>query len=360
MKNFKPQIAFFILCSLLVFGGVKAQVTSFYNPLNPFKISQGDIFNINVILNPNIPTQTVFKLHGLIINKQSGVILDAVSQEFTLKAGNNSIPSLNLNVTYNIKDKLVGSTGLLPYGLYRFECQLTDKFNEPISFCETDIDILPLTPPQLAFPDDRSSIENTLPTLFWIPPFPIPSTGIIYQLRMTEILFNQTSNEALTLNLPILDVYVNDVNTYQYSPNNMPLSFGKSYSWQVIALDKSGTKLGTTEIWEFSITKDVKRRNSDSNYVVIKKENLQRTFKTEDKNLYIKFEENYKSGNLDFAIKTLDGKPVECENSLLKESGENRITLSFSSCTKIKAGDIYIIDIKLNKNNTYSIRTLID
>lgn len=151
-----------------------------------------------------------------------------------------------------------GMNGLLPVGVFKF-CynffRISDKGKEPLAEECREIEITPLSPPQLVMPQDSAVLEAVYPQFSWTPPTPANSfKGLQYELRVVELQKGQNSAEALQKNLPFAERGNLKESFFAY-PSSLP-AFDSSvlYAWQITATDQSGYT-AKSEIWTFSLSR---------------------------------------------------------------------------------------------------------
>jgi hypothetical protein len=116
-----------------------------------------------------------------------------------------------------------------------------------------NLEIQPLSPPQLNLPSDSGMIETPYPQFNWLPPTPIILfSDLNYDLLVTEIQTGQTPEEAIQENLPVYNVNHLTSVVHNYPSSNKSLDTGKIYAWRIVA--KNGETLAAqSEIWTFSV-----------------------------------------------------------------------------------------------------------
>lgn len=354
MKLDFPKIVSIIVFSVVAFSG-KSQVSLNYNTIGTIDIRTKEIFNVTII-NSTLASISNCTLKGVIYNASGKKIIEAVAANITIAKGFNNIGQINIPYTSIINDETLNKTNILSYGKYRFDCKLINPDAENLAEGETEINVTPLSPPMLSFPENDASIDNTLPLLNWIPPIPTQYNSIVYELKVSEILPSQTAFEAISSNNPILNKQIHNLTSYQYAPNNFPLNYGKNYAWQIAAKNNNDEIIGYTEIWNFRIAIDNKFRYPDTNYIVLNNKYLNRIFNISNRNIYIQFEEKYNQSVLDIKVFDEKMKKMNCDFSKLRTLGDNRIIIDLSSCNLIESKQYYTITISTNKNTLHQIK----
>jgi hypothetical protein len=151
-----------------------------------------------------------------------------------------------------------GMNGLLPVGLFKF-CYNFFRINEkgklPLSEECREMEIAPLSPPQLMMPQDSAVLEALYPQFSWTPPTPANSfKGLHYELRVVELQKDQNSTDAIQKNIPFAERGNLKEPFFAY-PSSLP-AFDTSvlYGWQITATDLNGYA-AKSEVWTFSLSK---------------------------------------------------------------------------------------------------------
>jgi hypothetical protein len=105
-------------------------------------------------------------------------------------------------------------------------------------------------PPGLISPKNGASITVPQPTFTWSPPAPSPTGQVTYEVKIVEILPNQTKEEALRTNPVWYEVTSLRTATLSYPRSARALETGKKYAWQV-KMVSDGREVNRSEIWAF-------------------------------------------------------------------------------------------------------------
>jgi hypothetical protein len=118
--------------------------------------------------------------------------------------------------------------------------------------------ILYPSPPRLIAPVDNASLDPTTvyPTFQWTPVV-VPSTyEVKYTLKIVEVMRGQTPAQAISANIPVYENNQITTNTFVYPIDARELEAGKTYAWQIQALDRFGfpptQNDGKSEIFTFT------------------------------------------------------------------------------------------------------------
>ncbi|MGC8898740.1 MAG: hypothetical protein ACP5ON_10990, partial [Bacteroidota bacterium] len=149
-------------------------------------------------------------------------------------------------------------TGRLPEGTYTGCAQVIDATTGSVltEACAEFTIVYP-SPPSLLYPTNGDSIEPAGIVFQWTPVTTPPGYTVTYTLRLCEVLPGQPASRALELNTPIVLREGIASTVLTYPPEEPQLERGKTYVWQVRALDQYGspaaTNDGKSEIWSFSV-----------------------------------------------------------------------------------------------------------
>ena len=149
-------------------------------------------------------------------------------------------------------------TGRLPEGRYTGCAQVIDATTGSVltESCAEFTIVYP-NPPALVYPGNGDSIEPVGVVFQWTPVTSPPGYTVTYTLRLCEVLPGQPASRALELNTPVVLREGITSTVLTYPPEEPQLERGKTYVWQVRALDQYGspaaTNDGKSEIWSFSV-----------------------------------------------------------------------------------------------------------
>lgn len=147
----------------------------------------------------------------------------------------------------------------LPVGTYNI-CYsvytMTKGVETPLAENCINIEVQPLSPPQLTMPSDSAEIQNLYPQFSWIPPTPLTLfTDLNYELLVTEVADYQTPAIAMQENLPVYNARRLTAVVSNYPSSWKSLDTGKVYAWRIIA--KNGENFAAqSEVWTFRIRKE--------------------------------------------------------------------------------------------------------
>jgi hypothetical protein len=198
-------------------------------------------------------------------------MVSGTSSIFSLPKGVKQVSPSDLGVIQYTS--LQGSaSNYLPLGNY-IACYRVTKFNndqtDPIAEECVNVSIMPLSPPLLVTPADRSILRTSVPQFTWAPPTPATMfSDLRYELSICEVGESQSPSEALLYNTPVYSRYGTSVSFENYSKAYQTLLPGKTYAWQVVARDGMNFA-APTEIWTFSVASDTTKTVVDSETYII-------------------------------------------------------------------------------------------
>ncbi|MCU0442348.1 MAG: hypothetical protein MUE96_08120 [Bacteroidia bacterium] len=356
MKKILSIIFLFVGCTCW------AQLVIIQNPISSIDVKPTDIFKISIQNNSGVAD--FYFLKGSVLNNGSGKkVLDAISKSFSVKPGLNTITQDLIAAEYTIYSELVKQSGIIPFGQYQFCVELikTSNQEEVVDACVVNT-ISPLSPPYLLMPENESSVSEPLPVLTWLPPMPLTKNKVTYDLKLVEILPNQTPYDAIQRNYAVLDVKSIKNQLLQYPSNAIQLKDKSKYAWQVVAKTETNELIGETEIWSFtkesaqegSQPKATNKAASDSYYIVAD-EDANKSKVSIIQTLRIISNENVSNPDLVYTISDQNGTKIpEAEMELISE-GRGRFTINFKNPKKL-FGKTYKLTIVSSKNrNRYIV-----
>ncbi len=338
----------------------KAQINIMLYPLHGMELKPSDIFKADIQNMGNIAYQVY--LTGTIVSATTGEkLVSARTSIIDVEPGVKSIVESMIAPQYTISSAVVGQTGFLPYGNYRI-CLKAIKAGgtEELGMTCQEIEITPLSPPLLLSPENQSTISEQHPLLVWLPPMPISKENVVYDLKLVEILPNQTNYDALQRNFALVEKQNIYGTTLQYPANAIGLEVGKRYAWKVTAKTTDRKPIGETEVWTFSYLPPVPdsivtRRDT---YLSAKKELDGSIALLVEKKLYFQYNQRYADSILNYKVydKLGNALPEKCYPVIKTQLGVNRLELDFTNCNAIEKNETYIMEIYNHKNETYKIK----
>ncbi|MCG2613735.1 hypothetical protein LZZ85_05565 [Terrimonas sp. NA20] len=206
-------------------------------------------------------------------------LLEATSNIFTLGTGSRRVSFKDLSpVNYSFAaagfsaDRQLNQP--LPVGEYTICYRLTDMGNKTEVIATECVKILaePLSPPQLILPEPAAVLLDKRPLLTWAPPAPVYMfTSLSYSIIVSQVLDKQSPEEAIQRNIPVMTTFATNTSV-PYTASFTNLESGKTYAWQVAAMD--GNRYGgKSEVWTFTVMPDsVKQIISNTSYTKLTRE----------------------------------------------------------------------------------------
>ncbi|HKJ91677.1 MAG TPA: hypothetical protein VJ957_00860, partial [Longimicrobiales bacterium] len=222
--------------------------------------------------NPRIATLTVFysgtqardfRIEGVLRSDRLGDLATTVSPQESMPFG----PYTQLFTTTDVIDwstvkynsdfaKMAIRTGVLPEGDFQLCARVVDTGGNLLTQSCGSFSISLPEPPQLIYPATGTSVTTPQPVFQWTPLSVSPDVGLTYRIRIAEKLPQQTPQTAIESNIPVYDGDVTGAPMLVYPLDALPLEQGKTYVWQVQALNdalKPITAGGRkSEIWTFT------------------------------------------------------------------------------------------------------------
>lgn len=353
----------FISAICLLCFSAKAQVNIIQYPLTGLEFKTTDIFKAD-IQNAGQSTYRVV-ISGSVVNSANGQkVLTAQSTVVDCTPGFKSLNEAALAPQYRFYSSVAEQTGSLPYGSYEVcikVVQVSGSQEELASACQS-LELSPMSPPILVNPEHESTVYEKRPLLVWLPPMPVNKNKVLYDLKLVEILQNQTAYDAVQRNFSIIEKQGIKGTTLQYPANAIALEPLKRYAWQVSAKTEDRKPIGETEIWWFTVAddKDKDTTKKEIPYGLLQKNPDNGYLTINDNKLYFQFDERYNENVLTFKIMNKNGVEVgnDCGLSLSKQTGINKFLLDLSTCNDIRNG-MHILKVTNEKNEVYQLRFII-
>lgn len=334
----------------------QGQIIIEYISPNPVEVLQSDLYNL-MIINSSSNSKLVNIMCKL--NFGNTTIFQSELNNIKLEAGINQLAQIGYsesNVLYSNDPRFsfLKLNKTLSAGNYQWCVRLVDlATKEELNSNCFEIQVNPLTPPLLVYPNDKSEISILNPTFLWIGPGPqIKEDQFSYDIKISEIFSRQSPLDAIVRNFG--HIMVNNLNELQlpYPFNSPTLENGKSYAWQVTAHNSLG-KVLKTEIWSFKVKLDsafqeqvvfietalIPRRLLDGSFVNIQKE--------------IKLDLSaWNTTEITYQILNVNGEAViKNKKELISTLSGHRIILSLIDDSELKDKSLYTLEILDKKGN---------
>ncbi|GAO44100.1 hypothetical protein [Flavihumibacter petaseus] len=348
------KLIFYCLLALPLMA--EAQVTVSIQLPAAGMVTKDQLWNLALVNNGNA-AETV----SISLSLQDAVsgqpVLSATTRSFLLNKGMKLLSVQDVQpVQYNYGSMAFNNT-LLPLGSYIacYQVNSIDSKEHPVLAEEcVRLNIIPLSPPLLTSPADKSVITTAYPQFTWMPPTPVTMfDDLSYDLSVAEVLPGQSAPEAILYNAPLYVRGMLRVTTDNYPASYSQLEAGKTYVWQVTA--KNGVNYAaTTEAFTFSLPTDTAKADTvNAAYIVL-------TGKTaasginylNESNLYLKYYSFDPAFEAVIRFTGRNGAIVE-ERKLRVIYGDNFLKLRLGN--KYQKGETYQLEITDLKNNHHSI-----
>lgn len=265
IKTFTFIISFFI-SSLLLAQSLSGNLT--FNPFpspyvsdwetNPSALGGLTIFN-------NSSSTIQVKLRAIVTKQGRGEVFRSLTNPIALTGApvqvvdNTNLVSFS-DASYTDVDyrNRVQQTGRLLEGEYTV-CINIENLTGAIlasNIC-ADFTILYPSAPSLIVPEDNANLDPSTiyPTFQWVP-VTVPSVyEIKYTLKIVEVMMGQTPLQAISANYPVYENNQITTSNFTYPLDAPELEAGRTYAWQIQALDQFGfpptQNNGKSEIFTF-------------------------------------------------------------------------------------------------------------
>jgi len=210
-----------------------------------------------MVSNTGAPIQARIQLNLVDLQNHQSV-LTAASAPFQVPKGASIVQIQMLEpITYSYNSPTVADrtpNGPLPAGQYQVCYQLltTTETGQGVvaEDCE-EVAVEPLTPPLLTMPEDDSVVTTPQPNFTWMPPTPLNMfSNLTYVVLISEVNEGQSLTDAIQKNLPVQQAQELRQPFLSYPLTGPQLEPGKTYAWQVVALD-GATYAAKSDVWSF-------------------------------------------------------------------------------------------------------------
>lgn len=368
------RIAKFTLVLFCLFSAMKVSAQYTITPVPPPpSFTFNDLWHFTVIRS-STDAYNQFYVSLRIFDGQSQLKVKSNTATLNLPAGTHyynlgNISDLQPFVTSyydgGFLQQVISTGGVFPAGTYNMVYTLYGKAAdgefEPLFEDNYQAVVEAMWPPMLLSPLDGDTIETQYPVLTWTPAFSSSYFGLItYTLTLKEVFPGQNKFQAFQSNPVYFSENNIPVTMLNYPGGAQALDTGHTYVWQVQA-EGSGSDMGSSEIWEFSIGEpepepidSVRKvyfeitRTVSSHYVVIR-----------DGVLRIKFEERHYDIDEKLMYKIFDSNRqlVADQTQLTKYSQQGNNLFSISLCDNSTgfnlAKDNYTIEIRSQKGSRF-------
>jgi hypothetical protein len=321
-------------------------------------IQKDQLWNL-VVVNNNKTTLEVMVSLDLQDAVTGQTVLSAVGRSFLLAKGAKIIGIRDIQpVLYNFQSS--DFTGkFIPLGSY-IACYKVfrngEKGPEPLGEECVRTNISSLSPPLLASPSDKATVETVYPSFSWVPPSPIDMfSSLSYDIAVAEIAPGQSPTEAILYNTPVYTSHNLKVPYMNYPSGFSKLRQGQQYAWQVTA--RNGLNYAAqTEVWSF-IPKPADSTQpaiSFAGYLVLSSDATQAGMNyITDQELFVKYY-SFDKGQETVVRFYAAGKQLVAAEKQTIIYGNN--FLHFKLDTRFRKGEIYSIEVTDKEKNIYTTR----
>jgi len=326
-KSIYSILAFVMLTSFIA----KAQQSTVFITgiqVTAFNITPEAMLSASIMNNGDpVSVETVTKLY----NSDNQLLLTVISAPFSLSKGFNGSFSGNrkaavIEYAANPQANYLKTTRNMPSGNFEVHVELKTPIASEISdkfIYEIESDHNQYL--YLVSPADKDSMEIKNPMLVWAhsEPFNILSKGESFMMILTEMKTNQSPEEAIVMNTPIMTKQNLTTHNLQYPYEARGLEEGKHYAWMVQKMS-NGVVVAKTEVWEFSI---IKKRPIIANYASLTTKLDAGYYTAKNDKVYFKLDEEYMDGKLNIKIFDSNRNVIEpkAKNETLKNKNEYNV-----------------------------------
>lgn len=247
-----------LICFVIGVGNAKGQVN--INPFLPTSgiVQKSQLWNFLLVSGSPVPLSVSVKL-TVSSTADNQPVLTGYTPVFLLNPGAKQFSQASFSpLTYTYPSPTFNidrdPNGMLPIGSFQV-CYTVVKYESDLYWdianeCSA-IDVLPLLPPQLAFPLDKDTVQTLCPQFAWLPPSPGNMfTNLTYDFELAELRPGQVPMDALAQNLPVYATGNITSTILPYPPAGSPLRQGKRYAWRVYARN-NGQVTARSDVWTF-------------------------------------------------------------------------------------------------------------
>lgn len=357
-----------MLLLLLLPTGMRAQQISVTGvQLAPYNVTPEAMLSATIVNNGG---ETQVMLAAQLFNLNNDLLLTVKSAAFSLRQGLNPPYSRSITTTEygnTSQADYIRTTHSLPGGTFRICVSVISmQTGEPSDeFCdEIDSDYNQYL--YLVNPLDRDTVETTTPLLLWnhSEPFSALAPGEYYRMVVSEIRDQQSAEEAITVNSPLMVKNYLTTHTLQYPYDAQELKEGMRCAW-VVQKISNGIVTGTTETWEFVIRKKPDEKNIK--YVALMQTLNANFYTAVNGRIYFKFVEEYSSRSglsavivsekgklLPVAVSRDDNNTAATAATAIRTTGDNRFVLDLDQ-QSISPG-FYRLEIKNEKKELFYLK----
>lgn len=351
----------FFLCALLsaIYSG-NAQVTILSSGFHSMNVTPSSLFQITVM---NAENELTVTMEAEVSNSSGQSLLKVTSLPVKLINGINQFAAdyIKSNSTVygqNEQAHFVQTHKTLPSGTFKYCVRIVAQGSEANDeYCD-EIQSDATSFLSLVSPFDADIIETSTPMLIWThsEAFSMLAPGEFFRIVVTEKKQDQSSEAAVAANQPLFFKNSLTQHEVQYPFDAPLLQEGKTYAWKVLKMAAGGQAvIEQTDAWQFTIkTEEIHNTNK---YTLLRKTLSGDYYSCSTDQLYFRFDEEYRNGNLKYEIRNDKNEKLSTEikhdeqveeNTQLRHSGVNRFELDLA---KYKLSKGYYTLIIYNQKN---------
>lgn len=334
-----------LILMLLAATAIKSEaqlVLSLMQP-SPLQLRASDMVHATLV---NSGGATKLYFTGSVVNTQNGKkILDCKSSAQDINPGVSTLNETFLQPVYTYFSESFRESGVAPYGNYEICLRAYSAIDneERGEGCIT-VEVTPMSPPLLITPENQSTIYEQYPLLTWLAPTPVKNPGsVLYDLKLVELLPNQTAYDAIQRNYGLLELKGLKTTYQQYPMTATKLETGKKYAWFIKARSTDGNLIGETEVWVFELDANEKEAlpKKEETYIIIQSLIPAGNINViHGKKMYLRIKDNLESGKLEVKCKEVgnDKMSKECSKLFIVNGGGNiSLEVDMNECTLKKS-----------------------
>lgn len=341
---------FFLLCVFSITTPYAQVQINFQPSVHGRSIDGLTFFQVNNLTN----TEFSASLRISIQEEKSGKVAELTARTIVIQKGLNSFtrfPQGSIRTVFGRSSlaSILQQTGKLAEGDYEYCFEITPTDDKPGLQDQYEqcfqLALQPRSPLLLADPVDEEKICNQRPPFLWQPPMPADLSAR-YRIIVAELKVRQSPAEALSFNLPVINISEVREPRLNYPAHLQSLDTGKTYVWQVY-YSVNNILLTKSEIWTFRIDcEEPKAKVADDSYRELK-ESGEGDYYIADEHLKFAVNNYYNEGNLQYSIGNLSD-PSKTISKLPKFkllTGLNKYQLNLSEYRDFKPGEHYLLTV---------------
>lgn len=335
--------------------------------LQSFNITPEAFLNAALLNNGG---QVQAEMTATLYNANGEMLLAVKSVPFPLKAGinpglDNSRKVAQVQYGGSTQAAYIRNARALPAGkfkvcvqLYALQIEASDEYCDEI---ESELSQFLF----LVDPADKDTVEQKYPLLVWnhSEPFSVVSQGDFYRMIVCEMAENQSAEQAITTNPPLMIRNYLNTHALMYPFDARELAGGNRYAWQVQKMS-DGAVVNKSEAWEFVLRTKMEQPHS---YVSIKKEIDASPYLPVDNKVFFRFDERYNAGISECKIYDEKRTPIELKaqnqsglskDTYFKSIGYNQFEIDLNELA-INRG-LHYLEIKNEKGEVFRLKFMVD